>query len=371
MPEQVGCQVRSKPAVPRDDPAPVVRHCHASGHGRSWRGGEPGGELVGDWRPHCDQQFVPEQVERVDDDRGAERLHPGDERVVHGAADDRDLGAQQGGPHRDRQVGFVVIGQGDHPGAVRVVKARAAQFVGIARVGAQPRDIGAKRCEIERVDAGRFQVEYDHPAIDPVEAASDDLTRLPEAGHDQKRLAQPPHLALEALQVQRLPEPAVLQQCQHRADGVGPRDHRQVDRDDHPHALRRAERVRDLPEPDRGRRVGHEVERFERVHMPDPAVDHLAGHQREAEDADGEEADENDQRRPHLAQRQEDRRRAGPFGEDPARWRCGHDYCLRKETVSTTSSVTEMMLANSAPPDSDTTLEICSGVRAAPSARLL
>lgn len=46
-------------------------------------------------------------------------------------------------------------------------------------------------------------------------------------------------------------------------------------------------------------------------------------------------------------------------------------HCRRKDTVSTTSNVTEMMFASSAPPDSETTLEICSGLSGAPSTRLL
>ena len=182
-----------------------------------------------------------------------------------------------------------------------------------------------KRREVQRLDASAFQIHHDQPVIAGVEGAGHDLAGLPETAQNHERLAHPAHLPLEPLQTERLPEAAVLQQRQHRPDGVGPGHHGQVDRDDHPHALRSAEGVRDLPETDRGRGVAHEVEGLERVHPPDLAVHDLSGDQRQAEDADREQADEHDQRCPHLAQNQEDRRCAGTLGRDPAhRRRGGH-----------------------------------------------
>ena len=57
-----------------------------------------------------------------------------------------------------------------------------------------------------------------------------------EAGDQEERLAQPPDLAGEALQRDRLLERPVLQQGQQRADRVRPADHRRVDRERSPTA---------------------------------------------------------------------------------------------------------------------------------------
>ena len=91
--------------------------------------------------------------------------------------------------------------------------------------------------EVEVVDAAAVAVDHHEPPAERVQRAGQQLTGLPVAGDQQERLAEPPDLAGEVLQRQRLAEAAVLHQGQQRADGVGPADHRQVDRDGHPHPL--------------------------------------------------------------------------------------------------------------------------------------
>ena len=242
-------------------------------------------------------------------DRRAEGAHPFGNRSRHGTGDDRHVGAQQRGGHHDGEVRLVVVGEDDHAFQVPVTEAGKHEMLGIARIGGESRHVGTERLQLEVVDARLVDVDDDEATSKRIERAAERATGLPVAGHQDEGLAQAAHLAREALHGKRMPEAAVLRQREQRADRVRPPDHREVDGDRDPQALRVGEGVRNLAEADRRRRVAHEVERVEEAHRPRRALRVLPRNQRQAEHAHRVDRDQHDERRAHPPQDQEDRGR--------------------------------------------------------------
>ena len=264
-----------------------------------------------------------------------------------------------------------------------MLQARVFKLAGIAGVTHQARHIRAETAELEVVDAHVGDVQHDESPIQRVERPPEQLARTAVPSDQQERLTQARHLPPEVLQRQRLPERAVLYQCEQRPDRVRPADDREVDGDRHPEPLPVGECVRDLAETDRRRGEAHEVERVEEPHavrLPFPI--HARDH-REPDNADREDDDEDDQRCPHAPHHQEDGRRFGrgrdirrsaaaragvaaedvqPVGEQGIGHRASR-YRRWYDTVSTTSKMTETTLATRAPPDRETTLAVASAVR--------
>ncbi len=252
--------------------------------------------------------MLAESVERVDHRRRSEGTHPLRDRGGNGPRDDGQVGTQQRRRHGDGEIGLVVTGERQHAGAERMVETGCAQVVRIAGVGNEARDVRVIGPQIEGVDPVGRLVDHHELLAERVECLGEQLPRASVAGHQQKRLTQSRHLAGEPPQRQRLPERPVLEQGQQRADRVRPADHREVDREGDPEPLPGCERPRQLAEPDRGRRVAHEVERLEQAETRRLAVRADTGDQRQPDDADGEDDDESDQRRPHSPHHQEDGR---------------------------------------------------------------
>jgi hypothetical protein len=252
---------------------------------------------------------VTEAVEGVDHRGAAEGGQPlGDQRRRR-PGEHREVRAQQGGGHGDGEVGLVVVGEREHPLAPRMGQAGDLQVVRVAGVTDQAGHVGTQVVQLQRVDPALLRVDDGEAAAELVERAAEQLTGLPVPGDQQERLAQPFHLAAEVLQRQRRAERPVLQQREQRTDGVGPADHGQVDGAHDPQPLRVGEGERELAEADRRGGVAHEVERVEDAHPPRLARVVLPGDERQPQDADREDQDQRDERDPHPAQDQEDRRR--------------------------------------------------------------
>ena len=83
---------------------------------------------------------------------------------------------------------------------------------GVAGVGGQPGHVGVVGVQLEAVDPLGIAVEDDELAAERVHRMAEQLAGAAVPRDEHERLRQPGDLAGEALQRQRLPEGAVLQQ---------------------------------------------------------------------------------------------------------------------------------------------------------------
>ena len=163
-----------------------------------------------------------------------------------------------------------------------------------------------------------------------------------------------PHHSVEALHAHGVLKILILQQRQQGADRIRPANHRQVDAENDPQPLRFRKGVGNFSKADGGRGITDEVEGVKETHPGRLAFGVDAGDQRQAQHRDRVDQDERDQRRPHPPQRQE---------------KCAfldvgiHLFCMMVSAIRITI---DTMLANSAPPESETTLAVVSGVSSAP-----
>ena len=298
-------QQAAEAAVAADDPVAARRVAAlldvAAGQTR-----EPAEELRGLGRVQRERERLAEALEGVEDVAGAEGGHVGRSRAALGAAQRRQARGEQAGGNRDREVGGVVVGERDHADAAGVGEAGELECLGVGGVCAQRRHVGRVVVQIELAELVLVHLDHDHTQPHAVERVADQAASFAVAAHQVEGLAQSPHRSHEALHRDRLAQAAVGEQVEHRAERVGPADHGQVDADDHPQPLLVGEGVGDLAETDRGRGVADEVEGVEEAEVAGLPIDDRAGHQGEPEHRDREQYDQQNQRRTHAPQDQQE-----------------------------------------------------------------
>jgi len=293
-------------SIAAHDPAAVGRRTQVTER-RARQRGEPGDQPVVLGRRDRERELLTEARERVDDVVGTERGHVGGGLAPHGARQHRQVGLEQPHRHRHREVGAVVVGQGEHAAAVVLAQACGLEVHGQARVAGERE---RRLVEVHEVDflGARLVDFHDHEASPAaVERAGDQVPGLAEAADQVEGLDQSPHPAPEALLGERVPHRAVAAELQQVGEQVGPADHRCVDDHRHPQPLPVGEGVRDLAEADGARRVAREVERLEQRHAPWPAFGVHAGDQHQPGHADRVDHHQQDDGRAQAPQRQQQR----------------------------------------------------------------
>ena len=155
-------------------------------------------------------------------------------------------------------------------------------------------------------DALRLRLDDDQAVAQPVERARQPGAALSVAAQHVERLGDAAHAPDEHAPREQRAKRRIVDERDHRAQRVGPADHRQVDREGHPQPLRVVERMRNLAEADGRRGVAHHVERVEDAHPARIAVGVDAGNQRQPADRDRVDGDQRDQRRAQAPQDQEE-----------------------------------------------------------------
>jgi len=254
-----------------------------------------------------ERQMVGEALEGIDDVVGAEGCHVGLHGRRAGAGNDRYVRIEQADGDGDPEVGFLVVGDGQDAPASGVLESGQQQVVGLAGVGGEGRRVGLEVLEIELLDAQLVLFEDDEGLVDAVETAGDQAARLAAAADQVEGLLEMADAAGEAVGGQRVLEALVLEQGDQGDDGVGPGNHGQVDADGYPQALGVGEGVRDFAEADGRRRVADEVEGVEEAERRGrQPFGGDAGNQRQADHRDAVDDDQDDDRRPHAPEDEEE-----------------------------------------------------------------